>query len=149
VSGCRTRAVWADHAGVSKAIVLTVFAAAAILLFAVGPLAQPQAYHDYADARELAGIPHFWNVMSNVPFLVVGLAGLWWTTRSKHARLLAERGQLGMWIVLFAGEILTSFGSAYYHAVPNNGTLVRDRVVFSLMLTSFFTIVRLPERAHS
>ena len=44
-------------------------------------------------------------------------------------------------MVFFAGEVLTCFGPAYYHANPNNHTLVWDRLAFSLLLTSFFTIV--------
>ena len=36
------------------------------------PMAQDPAYHDFADQRTLLGIPHMWNVMSNLPFAVVG-----------------------------------------------------------------------------
>ena len=43
--------------------------------------------------------------------------------------------------VFFFGEFLTCFGSAYYHVAPSNATLVWDRFVFSLLLTSFFAIV--------
>ena len=43
--------------------------------------------------------------------------------------------------MFFLGEILTRFGSGYYHSAPSNETLVWDRLVFSLMLTSFFAIV--------
>ena len=41
------------------------------------PMAQDPAYHDFADQRTLLGIPHMWNVMSNLPFAVLGLAGCW------------------------------------------------------------------------
>ena len=34
-----------------------------------------------------------------------------------------------------------TFGSGYYHSAPSNDTLVWDRLAFSLMLTSMFTIV--------
>ena len=36
---------------------------------------QPAEYHDFADQRGLAGIPHFWNVVSNLPFAIIGLVG--------------------------------------------------------------------------
>ena len=35
----------------------------------------------------------------------------------------------------------TASASGYYHSQPSNETLVWDRLVFSLMLTSFFAIV--------
>ena len=37
---------------------------------------QDQSYHLFADCRVVAGIPKFWNVVSNLPFLAVGAAGL-------------------------------------------------------------------------
>src|SRR6516225_2480418 len=36
-----------------------------------------QTYHQFADQRELFGIPNFWNVISNLPFVAVGAVGLW------------------------------------------------------------------------
>jgi hypothetical protein len=30
---------------------------------------QAQAYHEFADQRTLLGIPNFWNVVSNIPFV--------------------------------------------------------------------------------
>lgn len=38
------------------------------------PIPQPQEYHQFADQRMLLGIPNFLNVVSNVPFLLVGAA---------------------------------------------------------------------------
>jgi hypothetical protein len=46
------------------------------------PIVQNQNYHDFADQRTLFGIPHFWNVVSNIPFLGIGAAGLWQFDRS-------------------------------------------------------------------
>ncbi|MBR1271925.1 hypothetical protein JQ629_31030 [Bradyrhizobium sp. AUGA SZCCT0222] len=40
------------------------------------PLLQNQNYHQFADQRNLFGIPNFWNVVSNLPFIAVGAAGL-------------------------------------------------------------------------
>jgi hypothetical protein len=34
------------------------------------------AYHHFADNRTIFSIPNFWNVLSNVPFLLVALWGL-------------------------------------------------------------------------
>ena len=54
------------------------FAAVSLLglyLF-VPPIPQPQTYHRFADQRTLLGIPNFWNVVSNLPFILVGAMGL-------------------------------------------------------------------------
>jgi len=125
----------------SLAAIIGVTGLAVVFLVAYGPIAQPLEYHRYADARTIAGIPHFWNVVSNLPFAGIGLLGFWWITRQRTARLLAGTAVQAMWTVLFAGEFLTCFGSAYYHAIPSNATLVWDRLAFSLILTSFFSIV--------
>ena len=47
--------------------------AAALLL---PPMAQPLAYHDFADRRTLLGIPNFLDVASNFAFLIGGVIGL-------------------------------------------------------------------------
>ena len=39
-------------------------------------IGQDPAYHMFADRRTLAGVPHFWNVVSNLPFLFVGAYGV-------------------------------------------------------------------------
>ena len=55
---------------------------AMVLAVAAQPaIHQPLAYHRFADTRTLLGIPNFWNVLSNLPFLLVGLAGLAWTLK--------------------------------------------------------------------
>ena len=47
---------------------------AALLL--LPPIPQDQSYHQFADQRTLFGIPNFWNVVSNLPFIAVGAVGL-------------------------------------------------------------------------
>jgi hypothetical protein len=57
-------------------ILIGLAAVGALLLFIVPPIAQPQWYHDFADQRLLLGIPNFWNVICNLPFLIVGGRGV-------------------------------------------------------------------------
>ena len=113
-----------------------------VLGFLTPPFSQPLEYHDFADQRRLLGVPHMWNVVSNVPFAVIGALGCWWLLRQEvPSKAFADFGAPIAYFVFFFGEFLTCFGSAYYHANPNNATLVWDRLVFSLLLTSFFAIV--------
>jgi predicted membrane channel-forming protein YqfA (hemolysin III family) len=130
------------HPGWRAAALLALSLAAFAWVVRQAPLAQDPAYHDFADQRSLLGAPHFWNVVSNLPFAVIGLLGCWWLIREgRGSPAFAEPGERAAYFVFFLGEILTCFGSAYYHSAPSNATLVWDRMVFSLMLTSFFAIV--------
>lgn len=88
-----------------------------LLLPAIG---QQQSYHDFADQRIIFGIPYFWNVVSNVPFIAIGLAGI----RRAHRDPAV--------VVLFLSILMTGFGSSYYHLDPNDGTLFWDRLPMSI-----------------
>ena len=114
-------------------LVLVVLVALAPLLFlGAAPILQPAAYHELADQRSLLGIGHFWNVVSNLPFLVVGLMGL------DLLRRRPEEAAAG-WAALFCGNVLVAFGSAWYHSNPNDATLIWDRLPIGIAFMGFFT----------
>jgi hypothetical protein len=100
-----------------------------VALLPLPPLLQDQAYHQFADQRELFGIPNFWNVVSNLPFVAVGAAGLWKFHRDATTA------------VLFAGLFLTGFGSSYYHLDPNDSTLFWDRLPMTLCFAAILAAV--------
>ena len=101
-------------------VLLAVMVASFAGLLLVPPIPQDQSYHQFADQRTLFGVPNFWNVVSNLPFIAVGAAGL-----SRFYRHSAT-------CVLFLGIFLTGFGSSYYHWNPNDGTLFWDRLPMTL-----------------
>ena len=105
-------------------------------LFLLPPLLQDQGYHRFADQRELFGIPNFWNVVSNLPFVAVGAAGLWQFHRHPAT------------IVLFSGMILTGVGSSYYHLNPSDASLVWDRLPMTLCFAAILAAA-IDERVHS
>jgi len=111
-------------------IVPAALIAAAFFLF-VPPIAQDETYHFFADARTICGVPNFWNVASNLPFAAFGFLGLS-KLRSLHGR------------VLFAGLLLTFFGSAYYHLAPTDARLVWDRLPMTLVFMSLLACVVSP-----
>ncbi len=115
-----TQAAWA------LAIVLTAAALAATALLPRIP--QPGGYHSFADERALFGIPYALNVLSNLPFLLVGGAGLVWIVNFADARHFRDPRERWAALALFAGLVTTFFGSSYYHLHPNNQTLVFDRL---------------------
>ena len=110
-------------------------ALAVLLLFGLmmaGPIPQYVDYYVFADRRPLAGIPNFWNIFSNVPFLIVGVAGI----------VLCLKPRLGgaraSWLVMFVGTALVCFGSGYFHLNPNSDTLTWDRLPMTLVLMGLF-----------
>lgn len=106
---------------------LGLAAALMVLLALAGPVVvQPDHYHDFADRRVWCGLPHAMDVLSNLPFLAWGLAGLWALARALrvHAIDSASAGLAGLF---FAGLIVTAGVSAYYHWQPDNAGLVWDR----------------------
>jgi hypothetical protein len=97
--------------------------------------AQPQSYHDYADQRAWLGLSHAADVLSNLPFLVVGALGLHFTLhgwQSSNRNAFADQRSTWPYTLLFVGIFLTAFGSAWYHAQPNDTTLVWDRLPLAL-----------------
>jgi hypothetical protein len=114
------------------------------IVFCVPPIPQDPRFHAFADDRTFFGVPNFLNVVSNVPFLIVGVLGLWLLLRhdavGPEGRVLepAERWPL---LVLFAGVFLTAFGSSYYHLAPDNDRLVWDRLPMTIAFMGFFASV--------
>lgn len=100
-----------------------------VALLPLPPLLQNQDYHQFADQRELFGIPNFWNVVSNLPFIAIGAVGL----------LRFHRNPIAL--VLFAGVFLTGFGSSFYHLNPNDSTLFWDRLPMTLCFAAILSAV--------
>lgn len=88
---------------------------------------QDLLYHRFADQRYCCCVPNVANVLSNLPFLAVGMIGLLTATTLERHR-----------VIFCLGSILTAAGSAYYHWRPNNQTLVWDRLPMTLCTTSIF-----------
>lgn len=111
-----------------KTTLLILLAVVPVLaFFAVsGALPQDPDYHRFADTRSFLGIPHFWNVCSNLALLLVGGRGLWLERRQRLVHDLPAGAPVYAWF--FAGVALTGLGSAWYHWAPDNGTLFWDRL---------------------
>lgn len=118
------------------ALILLVFIAAFSL---VDPYPQPQTYYLFADHRTLLGMPNFWNVVSNVFFLVPGIAGLWILGAGKHPGTVRELNPA--YHVFFAGVLLTAFGSAWFHLAPDNNSLFWDRLPMTIAFMSLAAIL--------
>ena len=116
-------------------IVFLLIACAIAGFLLLPPIAQDPSYHNFADRRGLFGITSFLNLATNLAFLAVGVAGI---------LLCVRRHELGVrraWMACFIGVALVSFGSAYYHLAPDNGTLVWDRLPMSIVFMALSVAV--------
>jgi len=112
-----------------------VFTAIAITALAVTsalkPIPQPLSYHHFADTRALFSIVNAGDVLSNLAFLVAGGLGLYFSLRTKS---VLTREQQWAYATMFAGLVLTCFGSGYYHLAPDNSRLVWDRLPMTIAM---------------
>src|SRR6202040_3370253 len=132
-SGCRLCYLVSMPASGAKRdlpVVLFVGLMAASLggLLLLSPIPQDQSYHQFADQRAIFGIPKFWNVVSNIPFLAVGATGL----RRFHDDAAT--------VVFFLGVFLTGIGSSLFNLDPNENTLFSDRLPMTLNFTAIFPL---------
>lgn len=117
------------------AVALTVL----VSVLALKPIAQDPAYHQFADQRTYLGIPHFWNVVSNLPLMLAGAMGLGRIVFGGKGGYLPSLQFV--YSTFFSAALLTGIGSAYYHFDPNHWTLVWDRLPMTLLFTGFFSAV--------
>lgn len=115
------------------ALVFLMLAPLAVMFTVVAPIPQDPAYYALADHRALWNVPNFFNVASNLGFLLAGYMGL---------RLCLGQGSGGAarsWTVFFFGTLSVAFGSAYYHWTPDSATLVWDRLPITIAFMALFT----------
>ncbi len=120
-------------------LILIAAVTSIILLFIQDPIAQELKYHDFHDTRQILGILNFWNVMSNLPFFLVGVYGLYRLSIVGGLEVNEEIKSSYMWF--FTGISLIAFGSGYYHLWPNNQTLVWDRLPMTIAFMALFSII--------
>lgn len=122
----------------NRIIAVAALAIVAVFLF-VPAIPQDPAYHLFLDTRNLFGVANFWNVMSNLPFLVVGAAGLVFVNR--HAEKTCVETAAVAYKVFFVGIFLTAFGSSYYHLAPSNDSLLWDRLPMTIGFAGLLSII--------
>lgn len=106
------------------------------LLIYIGPYPQDPKYHLFVDKLTLWGIANFFNVMSSLAFLGVGL----WGVLKCRTEIVSEDYKCPYLIFAF-GLILTTFGSGWYHLDPSNPSLVWDRLPMTISFMSLFSLI--------
>ena len=110
-----------------------------LVFILVPPVSQDLKYHNFVDQRNFAGIPHFWNVVTNIPFLVIGIIGFFKIQKRELTGILPELFRA--YLAFFMGLVLIGLGSGYYHLNPSNSTLVGDRMAITITFMSFLVLI--------
>jgi hypothetical protein len=121
-------------------LLITVATVVAVIALFLPSTPQPLSYHNFADHRSWLGIPNFGDVISNVPFAIVGIWGLIFLFGS-HGTSFSDPRERWLYVVMFAALILTAFGSAYYHLAPDNARLVWDRIPINIVFMALLSSV--------
>ncbi len=114
-------------------IILTVAAVGVIGSLFVPRIPQDPTYHQFADNRTLLGILNFWNVVTNIPFVLVGIFGL-----ARLSRVVALRSG---YLIVCVGIVLVAVGSSYYHYAPSTKSLVWDRLPMTIVFMVLFSAI--------
>lgn len=124
-----------------RVTLLGAFALASFtVVLCMDPIPQSASYHAFADQRTMGGIPHLLNVVSNLPFLVIGGVGLYNLLVRRKSRFHHE-WERTPWAVIHASILLTGIGSCYYHAAPEDLTLFWDRLPLTLTFSAFLGLM--------
>jgi len=130
------------RAGMMLLFAITAIVAVVALLLPRIP--QPQEYHMFADQRGFLGFPNIGDVVSNLAFAGIGLWGLVFLLQSNSEQIpkhFLDRRERWPYLFVFAGMLLTAFGSSYYHLHPSNASLVWDRLPMTIVFMSLVAAV--------
>ncbi|KAH1109874.1 hypothetical protein GLYMA_04G051500v4 [Glycine max] len=121
------------------------------LIFFTPRIPRSPKHHQFVDMRNLLdspGVPNTLNVMTNFPFLVVGVLGLV-LALEEGVFNISSQGEVWTWALFYAGIAGVAFGSAYYHLKPDDHRVLWDTlpmmVAFSSLLSSL-VVERLGQR---
>lgn len=112
-----------------------VTVAGVAVAFCLPPLPQDPTYHAFADRRTFFSIPNFWNVFSNLPFVLVGAFGL------RTLPWLHPSALRSAYVVFCIGVVWVGLGSAYYHYAPSTPALLWDRLPMTVAFMALFSMV--------
>jgi hypothetical protein len=127
---------WSCATKLSLIIAVSIVALAALMLAPRVPLGPH--YHDFADRRTVFAIPNGQDVLSNIPFVVVGVWGFVWLLGEPSKLTFVDQRERVPYQLFFIGTALTGIGSFWYHLAPSNYRLPWDLVP---MTCAFMSIV--------
>lgn len=121
---------------------LLLIAVLTVMIFGVSdPIPQDTEYHNFSDSQTYFAIPNALNVLSNIPFLLIGVLGVIALGKTNHELVKIVVSNRFAYLIFFAAIAGVGVGSAYYHLWPNNTTLVWDRLPITMGFMSLYSII--------
>ena len=80
----------------SAAFLVSFFGVMVLLGFVLPPFPQDPNYHNFAVDRTIFSIPHAWNVLSNIPFVIVAI--LAWMDKDRDRAQTAGVFRFGVFL---------------------------------------------------
>lgn len=114
-------------------LVLVIFSFTS--LFFIPAIPQNIQYHQFADTRIVLNIPNFYDVISNLTFLIASILGI------NYVISMWKYTHPWSWLVLFLSILLIALGSSYYHLNPTNYTLLWDRLPMAICFMVLLAII--------
>lgn len=115
-------------------LLLGIVGIAVLVAVALGPIPQDPAYHRFADTRPCGPLPNCLNVLSNLPFLLLGVKGL--------TRLSRYPPELRPALAIFWGGVFgIGIGSSWYHLAPDDARLALDRLPMAVAFMGLFAAI--------
>lgn len=110
-------------------------------LLALDPIPQDPNYHLFADDRSFFGVPHFYNVVSNIGFVALGSLGALTVAGWRRRDIFLMKTDATPYAVYFISVALVGLGSTYYHWAPSIDRLLWDRLPMSIAFMAFVSAI--------
>ncbi|XP_010453247.1 PREDICTED: uncharacterized protein LOC104735201 [Camelina sativa] len=98
----------------------------------------PLRHHLFADKRNFMGVPNTLNVITNFPFLIIGVLGFVLCLGGSFFNI-SLKGEIWGWTLFYAGIASFAFGSAFYHLKPDDNRIVWDTLPILIAYSSLFS----------
>ncbi|CAN8236667.1 unnamed protein product [Cochlearia groenlandica] len=95
-------------------------------------------HHVFADKRNFMGVPNTLNVMTNFPFLIIGVLGFVLCIGGSFFNI-SLKGEICGWTMFYGGIASLAFGSAYYHLKPDDNRIFYDTFPILIAYSSLFS----------
>lgn len=122
--------------------IIAILCALTVIAFLFSdPIPQDVAYHNFSDAAKYLGVPNALNVLSNLPFFVLGIVGVYKLTYNGNIKYPIIENNKQAYVILCLGTALVGLGSGFYHLSPNNNSILWDRLPMTLAFMSLYSII--------
>ncbi|XP_059641705.1 uncharacterized protein LOC132283716 isoform X2 [Cornus florida] len=108
-----------------------------LLMLGTPKISHSPKHHLFSDMRNFLGVPNTLNVITNFPFLIIGVLGFVLCLQHSFF-VISLRGEIWGWAIFYAGIASMAFGSAYYHLKPDDSRVLWDTLPMMIAFSGLF-----------